>query len=410
MTVAASAHSAIGECKKDEARVCEYLDHMQLCAQGLNAKDHGNQGWFGDHGKASRGNSDDEYGTWNRNSCNSNTDGPAKHYFEKMVYSCCRGAAGVTPACPAATKAMSTKNGEVCASDMQRATNVHTAIKDCFGKGGHICTHGDMFQLAGNGHNPWYAGRSGGNNGWYGDHGFASGGNVDNEYMTWNRNHYTPDNDGPAYHWNAKNLPYRCCSGTPGTVCPAGFTLVGAQCMKNTKSKKTYYSAQDTCKASSAHICSHGEMMEMCANGANPYSGVGDVTLSHVDEFHNNKGEGETASYKGHTTAIGFKKCGSGGSVYSKHTFTGTKKITFDFAGKEGGFMGYSAGTPGAHVWPIATQAYGNQHVRLETTGEWKTYTDTWTCAYAQCHIMLEDWSGSGGSCGNVYFDNFVIY
>ena len=141
---------------------------------------------------------------------------------------------------------------------------------------------------------------------------------------------------------------------------------------------------------------------------------VGAVTLSHVGEFHNNKGEGAAASYKGHTTAIGFKKCGSGGSVYSKHTFTGTKKITFDFAGKEGGFMGYSAGTPGAHVWPIATQAYGNnQHVRLETTGEWKTYTDTWTCAYAQCHIMLEDWGGSGndiGQCGNVYFDNFVIY
>ena len=136
---------------------------------------------------------------------------------------------------------------------------------------------------------------------------------------------------------------------------------------------------------------------------------VGAVTLSHMGEFHNSKGEGATASYKGHTTAIGFTKCGSGGSVYSKHTFTGTKKITFDFAGKEGGFMGYSAGFPGAHVWPIATQAYGNQHVRLETTGEWKTYTDTWTCAYTQCHIMLEDWVGSGGSCGNVYFDNFVI-
>ena len=136
---------------------------------------------------------------------------------------------------------------------------------------------------------------------------------------------------------------------------------------------------------------------------------VGAVTLSHMGEFHNNTGEGATASYKGHTTAIGFKKCGSGGSVYSKHTFTGTKKITFDFAGKEGGFMGYSAGTPGAHVWPIATQAYGHQHVRLETTGEWKTYTDTWTCKYTQCHIMLEDFIGSGGKCGNVYFDNFVI-
>jgi hypothetical protein len=106
MTAAASAHNAIGACKTDEARVCEYLDHMQLCAQGLNAKDHGNQGWFGDHGKASRGNSDDEYGTWNRNSCNSNTDGPAKHAGEKKVYSCCRGSVDSTAECPAATSKM----------------------------------------------------------------------------------------------------------------------------------------------------------------------------------------------------------------------------------------------------------------------------------------------------------------
>ena len=91
--------------------------------------------------------------------------------------------------------------------------------------------------------------------------------------MTWNRNYYTSNNDGPAYHWNAQTLPYRCCSSAPGTVCPSGFTLVGAQCMKDSGSKKKYYKAQDTCKSSGAHICSHGEMMEMCANGANPYSG-----------------------------------------------------------------------------------------------------------------------------------------
>ena len=163
----------------------------------------------------------------------------------------------------------STKNGEVCASDTQPAAQAIAAIKNCFSKGGHMCTHGDMFQLAGSGHNPW----SGGGNGWYGDHGFASGGNVDDEYMTWNRNHYTTNNDGPAYHSNSKSLPYRCCSTAPGTVCPAGFKLVGAQCTKDESGTKTYYDAQDTCKADGAHICSHGEMMEMCANGANPYAG-----------------------------------------------------------------------------------------------------------------------------------------
>ena len=273
MTVAASAWDAIDACKKDEARVCEYLDHMQLCAQGLNAKDHASTGWFGDHGKASGGNNDNEYGTWNSNTCKSNVDGPAEHYNKNKVYSCCRGAAGVTPACPAATKAMSTKNGEVCASDTQPAKNAMDAIKNCFTKGGHICSHGDMFQLAGNGHNPW----NGGSRGWYGEHGFATGGNVDDEYMTWNRNHYTHDNDGPAAHGWTNNLPYRCCSSAPGTVCPSGFKLIGAQCMKDSGGTANYYSAQDTCKSSGAHICSHGEMMEMCANNgantANPYAG-----------------------------------------------------------------------------------------------------------------------------------------
>ena len=102
----ASMHQAIGECKKDEARVCEYLDHMQLCAQGLNAKDHSSRGWFGDHGKAVGGNSDDEFGTWNRNSCKSNTDGPASHSASKLVYSCCRGSVDSTAECPAATSKM----------------------------------------------------------------------------------------------------------------------------------------------------------------------------------------------------------------------------------------------------------------------------------------------------------------
>ena len=122
MTAAASAHSAIGECKKDEARVCEYLDHMQLCAQGLNAKDHGSIGWFGDHGKASGGNNDDEYGTWNSyhsNVCNSNMDGPAKHAHESKVYSCCRGPSVTRIAtmgtCPPETNAMRTTDGDVCA-------------------------------------------------------------------------------------------------------------------------------------------------------------------------------------------------------------------------------------------------------------------------------------------------------
>jgi hypothetical protein len=93
------------------------------------------------------------------------------------------------------------------------------------------------------------------------------------------------------------------------------------------------------------------------------------------------------------------------------------KSITYATAGSDSGCgcsgsvkaVGVGSGA-GRHTWPIATQAYGtNQHIRLETTGEWKTYTDTWKCEYEECHIMLEDFASPGGSCGNAYFDNFVI-
>ena len=181
MTVAASAWNAIDACKKDEARVCEYLDHMQLCAQGLNAKDHAATGWFGDHGKASDGNGDDEYGTWNRNFCTSNCDGVAQHGHESKAYSCCRGPSvtrtATTGTCPPETSAMRTTGGDVCASAMQSENDMHSAIDTCRKMKAHVCSHGDFFQLGAT--NPW----GDVSVGWYGDHGYATGGNIDDEYV-----------------------------------------------------------------------------------------------------------------------------------------------------------------------------------------------------------------------------------
>ena len=149
-----------------------------------------------------------------------------------------------------------------------------------------------------------------------------------------------------------------------------------------------YYSEDDGALAGSVvHI----------SNAASAWRGKNGVTAS-----------GKFGAYQGQT-AIGFNGCVGGGDLFSSTTFSGTKKVSFKFAGSEGGFMGYSEAFAGAHYWPIATEAYGEQRIRLHSDNQWRSYTDTVTCTYSQCRIMLEDYSGSGGSCGNVYFSNFRI-
>jgi hypothetical protein len=120
-------------------------------------------------------------------------------------------------------------------------------------------------------------------------------------------------------------------------------------------------------------------------------------------DFNNDKGEGQVSNYKDHTTAIGFNACTSGGSVFSKITFSpsdGSVKIKFDFAAAVSGsyFIGYSDGTPGSNNVQVTDVTPS-----LVADGNWNTYTDTHTCLWSQCHIML------GCSSAAVYFDNFVI-
>ena len=202
---------------------------------------------------------DDEYMTWNRNHYTPNNDGPAYHQNKhSLPYRCCNSAPGTV--CPAGF----TLTGATCMKDTHSQATYYVAQDTCRSNGAHVCSHAEMMEMCGNGANPY----SGDGNGWFGDHGTTTGGNWDDEFLTWNRNHCTENNDGPAYHQTAVNLPYRCCNSAPGTVCPADFKLVGATCMKDPKKKASYYSAQDTCMASSAHICSHKEMMEMCSTEA----------------------------------------------------------------------------------------------------------------------------------------------
>merc|ERR1711988_1519155 len=264
----ANMHHAIHTCRNDGARVCEYSDMFELCANGKNPYQHGHNGWYGDHGTHWRGgNWDDEYGTWNRNFCDINNDGPAYHAGENYAYTCCKGGSGGSAdKLPSFFRSIMSPNKDVGGSGMNGATDAHSAIGYCSSKGGHVCTHNDFMQLAGNGQNPWH----GQSRGWYGDHGTAAGVNWDDEYGTWNRNHCTSNNDGPAYH-AGERLPYRCCTYPSYSTCPQGYTKAGGRCFKR-HGVQDAFGALQTCRNEGTRLCHHIDMQSICGHGHNPYS------------------------------------------------------------------------------------------------------------------------------------------
>jgi hypothetical protein len=101
----------------------------------------------------------------------------------------------------------SVNDGKLCVQvALNSAANIHHAIFTCRELGGRVCTHNDM-QQACSVINPY----SGAPNGWYGDHAREEpGGNTDDEFLTWNRDHCDANNDGPGFD-GRNSLPYRCC-------------------------------------------------------------------------------------------------------------------------------------------------------------------------------------------------------
>jgi hypothetical protein len=99
-------------------------------------------------------------------------------------------------------------NGRICVSAVQAQSSAFDAIGTCkgMGPGSRVCTHNDLQQACGSGMNPY----SGIAQGWYGDHGIATGGNMDDEFMTWNRGFCDDNNDGVSLH-AFQNLSFVCC-------------------------------------------------------------------------------------------------------------------------------------------------------------------------------------------------------
>lgn len=114
---------------------------------------------------------------------------------------------------------------------------------------------------------------------------------------------------------------------------------------------------------------------------------------------------------------LGFTQLGSGGSIYTVDTITatGTFTVSFDYLGMPGlggtpgnlgGFFGVSQAFPGSHYWVAGTGGYPAP-IDLIDDGAWHHYSLTFSSPVGQVvRLMYEDYIGSGGVAGDVYFDN----
>ncbi|WP_457576530.1 PEP-CTERM sorting domain-containing protein [Desulfomarina sp.] len=110
----------------------------------------------------------------------------------------------------------------------------------------------------------------------------------------------------------------------------------------------------------------------------------------------------------------------SGGDIFSSAAFdAGEYWLSFDYYGdteafnipdnqNTGGYVGISQGFAGIHRWKYATGTASHAQDVLIDDNSWHSYTFNFTAPWA-FHLMLEDFSGSGGGAGDAYFDNIVL-
>lgn len=116
---------------------------------------------------------------------------------------------------------------------------------------------------------------------------------------------------------------------------------------------------------------------------------------------------------------LGFPSLGSAGSIYSRDFISTTGQFTVNFeylglaksgsrAGDLGGFFGISQAFAGNHQWIAGTlDNWTSPFVNLIDDGTWHSYSLTFTSKIGQAvHLMFEDFVGSGGVTGDVFFDN----
>ncbi len=126
---------------------------------------------------------------------------------------------------------------------------------------------------------------------------------------------------------------------------------------------------------------------------------------------------------------LAFTALGSAGDIFTSQQIVltpgETYQIAFDYlglpspaanAGNLGGFAGLSEDLPGRHLWYFATSTASGASDVLVDDGQWASYVYEFTAPVTftffgggtgnSVHLMFEDFGGSGGVAGDVYFDN----
>ena len=108
--------------------------------------------------------------------------------------------------------------------------------------------------------------------------------------------------------------------------------------------------------------------------------------------------------------ALSFSRLWAGGDIISvsMNNPNGKYILSFDYLGSCGtsdcgGYIGFEPGD----VWLAGTGTYPKSY-DLDDTGQWVHYSFTFT-ASTSIALQVEDYSGSGGVAGDIYFDNIKV-
>ncbi len=116
--------------------------------------------------------------------------------------------------------------------------------------------------------------------------------------------------------------------------------------------------------------------------------------------------------------ALTFTGLNSGGDIFTSSTFfsssTGNYTLSYDYLGTCstndcGGFVGFSYGLPGSHVWLAGTSTVsGAADINIDD-GVWNRVEISFNAGMSPIRLMFEDFAGSGGIAGDVFFDNIKL-
>lgn len=155
--------------------------------------------------------------------------------------------------------------------------------------------------------------------------------------------------------------------------------------------------------------------------------GTANASLIFQDDFENGLGKWRTQYGQIVTDpvqgdhALNFSHVNSGGDTYTLSAFVdlpapGNFTLEFDYYAPQGaaydggGYVGYDFDglKGGSHTWLLGTSPLASGAALMGPShGSWVHVTTSFTTAYSQIHLMVEEFYSPAG---NAYFDNFKLH